>query len=139
MDEEKSLRDFVAVETLDRPQNTRSVKGNVLLENNFINPYWFMNYLIGYHNPDFSIFKLVRNSKNFTTRKYPEHTQVSRAVIIDFVYRKKTRKIYIEVDGEIKYWTTPLTWFSKGLKDRLTPDQEDHLFLSLSLLHEVKA
>jgi len=103
----------------------------------FLNPYWFMNYCIGYHNKDFSVFKLVRNSKNFTTRKYPNHTQISTGVITDLLFRRKTRKIYIEIDHEIRYWTTPRTWYNIGIRDKLTPDQEEHLFLPLRVLHEV--
>ena len=123
----ESLLEFIEKKEIIRPR---------ILLNDFLNPYWFMNYLIGYHNADFSIFKLTRTSKNFTTRKYPNHTQVSRDVILDLLFRKKTRKILIEVDDVIRYWTTPRTWFEYGIRDKLVPEQEDQLFLSLKLIHE---
>lgn len=133
-----SLLDFLPKK--DLPTRVSKSKPRVQIpQDNFINPYWFKNFIIGKLNSDFSVLKLTRTSKNFTTRKYPQHTQISREVIIDLVYRKKTRKILIEIDKEIKYWTTPRTWLSRGIKDKLTPEQEDQLFLSLKLIHEVKS
>lgn len=125
------LTDFIPTEKII--QRTEPI-----LKDDFINPYWFMNYLIGYFNMDFTVFKLVRTSKNFTTRKYPRHTQISREIIIDLFYRKKTRKILIEIDGKIRYWTTPATWLNKGMGAKLTPEQEDQLFLHLNFIHEVR-
>jgi len=127
----ESLLDFVKKNEIIRPVHQ-------FPKEDFLNPYWFLNHLIGYHNQDFSIFKLIRTRKNFTTRKYPNHTQVSRSVILDLLYRRKTRKILIEIDGIIKYYTTPVTWLNYGIVDKLSPDQEDQLFLAIKFLHEVK-
>lgn len=138
-----TLADFVPTKkkvsqprTLLRVQSPSSPRVQIP-QQNFINPYWYSNRMIGYMSPDKKVFKLVRKTKNFTTRKFPDHTQISRDVIIDLIYRKKCRKILIEVDGEIKYWTTPLTWKTRGFVDRLTPEQEPQIFLALKFIHKV--
>ena len=104
----------------------------------FWKPYWFNGHMIGFLNQDDSMFKLIRTSQNFTTRTYPNETQISRQIILDLMINKKTRRIYIEIDGVIKYYTTPRTWFQHGRTAKLVPTQEDQLFLPLTILHKVR-
>lgn len=98
------------------------------MKNKTLKPYLYKHKKIGLSSWDNYTFILFRKSSDIV-RKY-NAWGISTRILLDLI-ESGCRIIIIKVNNVAKYKISPKEWLEKGIKDRLTPDQEFHSFLPI--------
>lgn len=98
--------------------------------------YRFMGNIIGVHSWNWETFILYRTDAQIRIRKFPNTIGISADVLRDLI-KKGCQRIIVKINHRKKYMTDPATWLEKGIMAKLTPDQDLHSFLDLSLFKKL--